>query len=178
MLHAHCARVTAVSLWSYKRRENLEFLAFKKPLSVFYSFFFTFPIFTHPMSVPFILPRFSGSTLEPSTEPIVIYPGNMLRKDPVGFNGFVAAPTNIAIEPTRPTPPLKRKNKPAFITIPPAPTFAPLDQNEDAFSPWSFEMEAAPELLWDDESQTIYKSQSIYRRPSSIPSANWPLSPA
>ncbi|ORZ03986.1 hypothetical protein BCR43DRAFT_484314 [Syncephalastrum racemosum] len=100
---------------------------------------------------PLVLPRFSGSTLEPRTEPVVIYPPHMLQKEPLG-----CAPNTI--QPTRPTESLKRKNKPTFIDIPPRDFVTP-SYNED-YSPWSLEednSESAGGLAWDDVNQTIYK---------------------
>ncbi|CDS03658.1 hypothetical protein LRAMOSA01060 [Lichtheimia ramosa] len=82
------------------------------------------------MSMPFTIPRFAGSTLEPSSEPIIIYPEHMLRKE-TEFH------TQVMIVPTRCTPPLNRRNKPAHIIIPPYERVSL--QDDDTYSPWSYD---------------------------------------
>lgn len=116
------------------------------------------------MSTPLVLTRFSGSTLEPTSEPIVIYPDHVYQKD---FHNKQPP----AIEPTRRTPSLKRKGKPTFISIPPAcQDFIPKEE-EDTYSPWSYDEEAGSGLLWDDVNKTIYTADSVKRRPS--PPTHW-----
>ncbi|KAI8139461.1 hypothetical protein BJV82DRAFT_672733 [Fennellomyces sp. T-0311] len=112
------------------------------------------------MSVPLVLPRFSGSTLEPTSEPIVMYPMHIHQKQPILFN----KPANIEL--TRPTSSLQRKNRPTFIHIPlQCKEFIPKEPEDDDFSAWSHDGEPEPEFLWDEENQTIYKPS--HRRPTS-----------
>ncbi|KAI8367656.1 uncharacterized protein BYT42DRAFT_483392, partial [Radiomyces spectabilis] len=81
--------------------------------------------------VPIVLPRFSGSTLEPTVEPLVIYPQQHEHKP---------LPSNDPLQPTRRTQSLKRKNKPTLITIPTVcKEFVPQEPDNEDYSPWSYE---------------------------------------
>ncbi|CAO3632483.1 unnamed protein product [Mucor hiemalis] len=92
------------------------------------------------MTLSFALPRFSGSTLEPSSEPIMLYESHYYQKG-------AGRALHIQLIPTRPTPPLKRDFKPPHITIPP-PKFDEMYLDDDNFSAWSFE-EENDSLVWD-----------------------------
>ncbi|KAG1446542.1 hypothetical protein G6F56_009536 [Rhizopus delemar] len=80
-------------------------------------------------SSPVILTRFAGSTLEPSSEPIILYESHYYESK---------RPAHILIIPTRCTPPLKRNNKPLPIIIPDF-TFDNKHIDDDEFSAWSYE---------------------------------------
>ncbi|KAI8637141.1 hypothetical protein BD408DRAFT_322422, partial [Parasitella parasitica] len=79
----------------------------------------------------FALPRFSGSTLEPSSQPVFLY-------DPLYYQKGAGRATHIQLVPTRPTAPLKRTSKPPHIVIP-APNFDDMRIEDGEFSAWSFE---------------------------------------
>ncbi|KAI7854107.1 hypothetical protein BDC45DRAFT_509826 [Circinella umbellata] len=114
------------------------------------------------MSPPLVLPRLSGSTLEPTVEPVVIYPQHIHQKEPLAFK----QPQNINIAYTHPSASLQRKGRPTFIHIPAeCKEFVPKEPNVNDFSAWSYDEEddSEPELLWDDVTQTIYKSSSKRR---------------
>ncbi|KAI9473932.1 MAG: hypothetical protein EXX96DRAFT_488115 [Benjaminiella poitrasii] len=83
------------------------------------------------MTLSFALPKFSGSTLQPSTEPIMLYEPHYYEKN-------AGRAMHIRLTPTRPTPPLKRKCKPPHIVIP-EPDFDDIMNhlNNEEFSPWS-----------------------------------------
>ncbi|KAI9315533.1 hypothetical protein BX666DRAFT_315279 [Dichotomocladium elegans] len=82
----------------------------------------------------FTIKRFSGSTLEPSTEPIILYPEYVYQRDPRSH-------LTVPIIPTRCTPPLKRLNKPMSIRIPSYnhDLFASPGDSHNGFSAWSYE---------------------------------------
>jgi hypothetical protein len=96
------------------------------------------------MATPFVLPRFSGSTLEPSTEPIMLY-------EPQYYEKGRGRATHIQLIPTRPTPPLRRANKPTYIIIP-EPNFDDMYTDDGQFSAWSYE-ENDSSLLWDSATE-------------------------
>ncbi|KAI8357273.1 hypothetical protein BD560DRAFT_302569, partial [Blakeslea trispora] len=77
----------------------------------------------------FALPKYSGSTLEPQSEPIMLYEPQYYEKN--------AGRTHMSLVPTRPTPPLKRAFKPPHIVIP-EPKFDEMQFNHESFSAWSF----------------------------------------
>ncbi|KAI8993189.1 hypothetical protein BDB01DRAFT_705099, partial [Pilobolus umbonatus] len=79
---------------------------------------------------PFTLRRFSGSTLEPSSQPVVLYDPRYYQKD--------AGRMIVKLKPTRRTPPLKRAHKPSAIVIP-AFNYNQRNLNTDLFSAWSDE---------------------------------------
>ncbi|KAI7907568.1 uncharacterized protein BX663DRAFT_4547 [Cokeromyces recurvatus] len=82
------------------------------------------------MTLSFALPKFSGSTLLPSSEPIMLY-------EPQYYEKHAGRAMHIQLIPTRPTPPLKRNCKPPHIIIP-EPNFDDLlCLSDDYFSPWS-----------------------------------------
>lgn len=128
-------------------------------------------------SSPLVLPRFSGSTLEPTSEPIVIYPEHIHQKSPIV--------TMEPVEPTRRTPSLQRRGKPTFIHIPTVcKAFVQKEPEDDDYSPWSYDEEGDSGLYWDDASQTIYSSASkpslSYSPPYSVTSnesSHWPPFP-
>ncbi|KAI9248860.1 hypothetical protein BDA99DRAFT_227036 [Phascolomyces articulosus] len=117
------------------------------------------------MAAPFILPRLSGSTLEPTVDPVVMYPPHIHQKEPLAFDKSAHLKTAVI---RLPTGSLQRKGKPTFIHIPAqCKEFIPKESSQmDNFSPWSYdeeEVDSEPELLWDEETQTIYKSSSKRR---------------
>lgn len=122
------------------------------------------------MSTPLVLPRFPGSTLEPTTEPIVLYPEHIHQKSPIVME------QQQPVVPTRRTPSLQRKGKPTFIHIPTiCKDFVQKEPEDDDYSPWSYDEEGDSGLYWDDASQTIYNSASkpspaSYSPPSSVSS--------
>lgn len=94
------------------------------------------------MTLSFALTRFSGSTLEPSSEPIMLYESKYYEKG-------AGRALHIKIIPTRPTLPLKRNAKPPHIIIP-TPKFdevAYLDYEES--SPLTCEEGVDSPMLWD-----------------------------
>lgn len=94
------------------------------------------------MTLNFIIPRFSGSTLEPSSEPIVLYESQYYEKD-------AGRALHIQLIPTRSTPPLKRAFKPPHIIIP-EPDFDSMRIDNEEFSPWSYESaDASTGMLLD-----------------------------
>ncbi|KAI8991598.1 hypothetical protein BDF20DRAFT_845440 [Mycotypha africana] len=89
----------------------------------------------------FELVRFSGSTLEPSSEPIMLY-------EPHFYEKGAGRSLHIELVPTRPTPPLNRKDKPPPIIIPQFNAEDPLlCRNEDDYSAWSCHPQDDPLLL-------------------------------
>lgn len=98
------------------------------------------------MTLSFALPRFSGSTLEPSSEPIMLY-------DPKYYEKGAGRAMHIKIIPTRPTLSLKRDSKPPHIIIP-TPNFDEVYLDHEEFSPWSCEEGADSSMLWDSLSIT------------------------
>ncbi|EPB90945.1 hypothetical protein HMPREF1544_02199 [Mucor circinelloides 1006PhL] len=90
----------------------------------------------------FALPRFSGSTLEPSSEPVILYESQYYEKG-------AGRAIHIQLVPTRPTAPLKRESKPPHIVIP-APNFDEMRIEDNEFSAWSYEEdESAQATFWD-----------------------------
>ncbi|KAH8557034.1 hypothetical protein BGW37DRAFT_475282 [Umbelopsis sp. PMI_123] len=74
----------------------------------------------------FTLQRFPGSTLEPSSEPIILYSDHVKSSYQGPLRGVI-------------TSPLKRSHKPPPIRIPefnPSLLYHP-DMYDDAYSPWS-----------------------------------------
>jgi hypothetical protein len=106
------------------------------------------------MTLSFALPRFSGSTLEPVSEPIMIY-------EPQYYQKGAGRALHIKLIPTRPTPPLKRDSKPPHIIIP-NPNFDDMYLDDEQFSAWSYEekAEANSALLWDDSSSSLSSTNS------------------
>ncbi|KAI9347860.1 hypothetical protein BD770DRAFT_395476 [Pilaira anomala] len=98
------------------------------------------------MVLSFALPRYSGSTLEPSSEPIMLY-------EPQYYLKGAGRATDMKLIPTRPTPPLKRNSKPPHITIP-KPTFDQKYIDDDQFSAWSYEEDNSSSVLSDSMSST------------------------
>lgn len=96
------------------------------------------------MSSPIILTRFTGSTLEPSSEPIILYESHLYHNK---------LPDRIQIVPTRCTPPLKRDNKPPPIIIPEF-KFDDKYIDDNEFSAWSYEEE-------DDDTATTTTSDTL-----------------
>ncbi|KAI8063352.1 uncharacterized protein B0P05DRAFT_555551 [Gilbertella persicaria] len=92
------------------------------------------------MTFSFALPRFSGSTLEPQSEPIMLY-------EPQYYQKGAGRAMHLQLVPTRPTPPLKRALKPPHIVIPP-PNFDHMYIDDQVFSAWSYE-EGSTAALWD-----------------------------
>ncbi|KAI8391287.1 uncharacterized protein BYT42DRAFT_556323 [Radiomyces spectabilis] len=81
---------------------------------------------------PLVLPRLPGSTLEPTSEPIVIYPQN--------YSPDMSPETPTTL--TTPTQSLNRKNRPTFIDIPDTSKhFIQTEPDEEDFSPWSYQEE-------------------------------------
>lgn len=93
------------------------------------------------MTLSFALPRFSGSTLEPSSEPIMLY-------EPKYYEKGAGRAMHIKIIPTRPTSPLQRDYKPPHIIIP-AYKFDEMYLEHEEFSPVSCEEGADSSMLWD-----------------------------
>lgn len=105
------------------------------------------------MTLSFALPRFSGSTLEPASEPIMIY-------EPHYYQKGAGRATHIKLIPTRPTPALKRDFKPPHIIIP-TPNFDEMYLDDQEFSAWSYEEEEGPcPLLLLSPSSTITSNSS------------------
>lgn len=100
------------------------------------------------MVLSFALPRFSGSTLEPSSEPIMLY-------EPQYYLKGAGRATHIKLIPTRPTAALKRNSKPPHITIP-IPTFDEMYVDDEEFSAWSYEEDNNSSMLWDAMSSASY----------------------
>ncbi|KAL9540809.1 hypothetical protein PS6_010589 [Mucor atramentarius] len=85
---------------------------------------------------------FSGSTLEPSSEPVILYESQYYEKG-------AGRAIHIQLVPTRPTAPLKRESKPPHIVIP-APNFDEMRIEDNEFSAWSYEEdESAQATFWD-----------------------------
>ncbi|EIE91458.1 hypothetical protein G6F46_009954 [Rhizopus delemar] len=84
-------------------------------------------------SSPIVITRFTGSTLEPSTEPIILYESHYYENK---------RPNQIKVIPTRCTLPLKRNNKPHPIIIPEY-TFDEKYMDDNEFSAWSYEEDTA-----------------------------------
>ncbi|KAI9476630.1 hypothetical protein BDB00DRAFT_879578 [Zychaea mexicana] len=135
-------------------------------------------------SPPFVLPRLSGSTLEPTCEPIVMYPPHIHQKEPLVYHKPVAAAAAMGriLATATPAPSLRRKNRPTFIDIPAVcKEFVFKEPDHDDFSAWSYNnddeaaAESEPELLWDEVNQCIYKSAS--KRAHSISSVSSDGSP-
>ncbi|KAG0173000.1 hypothetical protein DFQ28_006335 [Apophysomyces sp. BC1034] len=118
------------------------------------------PMLIQPLQDTFVLPRFSGSTLEPSSEPLMLYPSHMYEKK-----------LDVKIIPTGRTKPLCRKDKPGPITIPTPimDCFFSKGPDDDEFSAWSYEEPAKPDLLWDNGTQTIYSAATSSDSPSYSP---------
>ncbi|OBZ85479.1 hypothetical protein A0J61_06472 [Choanephora cucurbitarum] len=96
------------------------------------------------MPYSFALPKFSGSTLEPQSEPIMLYEPQYYEKN--------AGRAQMSLVPTRPTPPLKRAFKPPHIVIP-EPNFGGMQSNNTSFSAWSFkDGSTSTPALWDSPS--------------------------
>jgi hypothetical protein len=100
------------------------------------------------MTLSFALPKFSGSTLEPSSEPIMLY-------EPQYYQKGAGRATHIKLVPTRPTAPLKRAFKPPHIVIP-KPNFDDMYLDDDEFSAWSYNESSS--ALWDPISYSAYES--------------------
>ncbi|KAI7872662.1 hypothetical protein BDF14DRAFT_1877148 [Spinellus fusiger] len=125
---------------------------------------------------PFIMRRFSGSTLEPCPDSISLdscrYSLDCSPATPPAMTAAPAAPAtparfpmaptlSIRIIPTRPTKPLNRNAKPSSISIPDVHQIADMnamDLISDNGSPWSEEAEE-PWVMWDEETQTIYRPE-------------------
>ncbi|KAG0164062.1 hypothetical protein DFQ28_010818 [Apophysomyces sp. BC1034] len=106
-----------------------------------------------------VLPRFSGSTLEPSTQPIVIHPHETYASSLQTTEDKEI----LKVEPTRCTKPLRRQHKPAYIAIPDA-----FDMMDGPISHEEEEAEDQPWLVWDEESQSI-KVAPKYQNNGDIP---------
>ncbi|KAI8079780.1 uncharacterized protein BX664DRAFT_352948 [Halteromyces radiatus] len=111
----------------------------------------------------FHLPRFSGSTLEPTVAPVVVMPPMLKHRSPPSLSSMGSYSSNTADdddddddddsddEPSCRS--LNRPNRPTFIHIPASckqftmPT--PLPDDHPQYQ--------APQFKWDETTQTVYK---------------------
>ncbi|KAI8342567.1 hypothetical protein BC941DRAFT_498985 [Chlamydoabsidia padenii] len=106
------------------------------------------------------LPRFSGSTLEPTVEPVAFMPSFSSAAD--SDDDFLPTPPSTTSYLTSIHCSLKRPNRPTFIDIPShCKSFSmqqhTFDNEEDDWTPPSENQDYQPEFEWNESEQAVIK---------------------
>ncbi|CAO3599487.1 unnamed protein product [Absidia cylindrospora] len=125
------------------------------------------------------LPRFSGSTLEPTVEPVAFVPSCFKRQS---TSSVLLSPSLSSVDssssfssddeylpPTSSAPSfsLNRPNRPTYIDIPATCkvfTMPNVHGNWSAYDPQERSCQTQPEFEWNENEQTVYKRPSNRHR--------------
>ncbi|ORZ20638.1 hypothetical protein BCR42DRAFT_409183 [Absidia repens] len=127
------------------------------------------------------LPRFSGSTLEPTVEPLAFVPTSLSHLSAsASSSSILLSPALSSTDSSSvgddddylllaPSFSLNRPNRPTFIDIPSTcRNFTIQDANEcqdwSSYDPQERGCQTQPEFEWDESEQTVYKRSSNHHR--------------